>query len=450
MSWSGFRSMSSRRDPALARQGVPGQERARPGASRDRLRGRGPGAAARVQRDHSLHRTRDEVRRPVLRFPCHLGSGSAATALTPVGAQREFSPAPAGPPTSFIHLSRRHRPCRTATPTSDAPAIASAIGGRNRTAPRPGVSARAVDTIVRRRAAVSARCVLRNAVLPIESAPGNARPQASGVSGIPRPARPNTGAPAGVRMNASHRENAPGAPGIRTSRIGRLCVTCGQRQRRRDRERYAEARDAGAKYGGRDVHARRRQARRRSRKRRRHRRQASLCIRCARRAPVENGSSCQTCLNARRIADRGTYAARRASGLCTRCAAPTFEGAPLCGPCTVTRIQIPPGEVRCPVAPGTLSGENASSVRTAAKPPTFGASRCQDCSKRAYERSEHVRGIPYWEPACTVIDGVSGDPLGTWDRWEDAVLALSFEGLSLDDVELVAERSPVHAMIGWS
>ena len=29
----------------------------------------------------------------------------------------------------------------------------------------------------------------------------------------------------------------------------RLCATCGQRQRRRDRERYAKARDAGAKYG---------------------------------------------------------------------------------------------------------------------------------------------------------------------------------------------------------
>jgi len=36
--------------------------------------------------------------------------------------------------------------------------------------------------------AASARCVLRNAVLPIESAPGNAMPQASGVSGILRPA----------------------------------------------------------------------------------------------------------------------------------------------------------------------------------------------------------------------------------------------------------------------
>ncbi|MYH72177.1 MAG: hypothetical protein F4153_06335 [Acidimicrobiia bacterium] len=82
--------------------------------------------------------------------------------------------------------------------------------------------------------------------------------------------------------------------------------------------------------------------------------------------------------------------------------------------------------------------------------PSFGASRCEACAKRAYERSEHVRGIPDWDPACAVIDRVTGDTLGTWDRWEDAVLALSFEGLSLDDVELVPERSPLHAMVGWS
>ena len=84
------------------------------------------------------------------------------------------------------------------------------------------------------------------------------------------------------------------------------------------------------------------------------------------------------------------------------------------------------------------------------KAPTFGASRCEDCSKRAYERSEHVRGIPDWDPACTVIDSATGDTLGTWDRWEDAVLALSFQGVSLEDVELLSERSPMHAMAGWS
>ena len=229
----------------------------------------------------------------------------------------------------------------------------------------------------------------------------------------------------------------------------RLCATCGDRQRRRDRQRYDKAREAGLKYGGRDVGGRRNLARRRSRKRRHDRRNASFCIRCGRRAPVQNGSSCETCLNARRIADRETYADRRARGLCSRCAAPTFEGALLCGPCTVAEAKYRPAKYDASRA-RYLERRKRSICTHCGKAPTFGASRCEPCSKRAWERSEHVRGIPDWEPACTVIDGISGEPLGTWERWEDAVLALSFEGRSLDDVELLAERSPIHAMIGWS
>ena len=229
----------------------------------------------------------------------------------------------------------------------------------------------------------------------------------------------------------------------------RLCAHCGERQRRRDRERYARARSQGRLYGGKRVSAKRRQARRRSRKRRNDRRQAALCIRCGERPPVEGGSSCRSCLDSRRQSERATYAARRTAGQCTRCAAQTFEGAPLCGPCTVAEARYRPAK------------RDANRARYAerryrwicthcGKAPSFGASRCEACSKRAYERSEHVRGIPDWGPACIVIDKASGDRLGTWDRWEDAVLALSFEGLSLEDVELLSERSPMHAMVGWS
>ena len=229
----------------------------------------------------------------------------------------------------------------------------------------------------------------------------------------------------------------------------RLCEDCGERQRRRDRERYARARSQGRLYGGRNVSAKRRQARRRSRKRQADRRRAARCIRCGRRPPVEGGSSCEPCLDSRRQSERATYAEHRTAGLCTRCSAPTFDGAPLCGPCTVTEARYRPAK------------RDANRARYAerkkrwicthcGKAPSFGASRCQICSKRAYERSEHVRGIPDWDPACTVIDKASGDHLGTWDRWEDAVLALSFEGVSLEDVELLSERSPTHAMAGWS
>lgn len=38
----------------------------------------------------------------------------------------------------------------------------------------------------------------------------------------------------------------------------KLCAGCGERQRRRDRERYAKARDAGELYGGKPVASKRR------------------------------------------------------------------------------------------------------------------------------------------------------------------------------------------------
>lgn len=71
----------------------------------------------------------------------------------------------------------------------------------------------------------------------------------------------------------------------------RLCAACGERQRRRDRERYARARAAGKLYGGKPVAAKRAQSRRRTRNRQR---------------------------------------ARRAAGLCTRCGGRSFDGAPVC------------------------------------------------------------------------------------------------------------------------
>ena len=69
----------------------------------------------------------------------------------------------------------------------------------------------------------------------------------------------------------------------------RLCADCGERQRHRDRERYARARDAGKLYGGKPVASKRLQACRRTRRRQRERRAAGLCIRCGRRRPVDGG-----------------------------------------------------------------------------------------------------------------------------------------------------------------
>ena len=229
----------------------------------------------------------------------------------------------------------------------------------------------------------------------------------------------------------------------------KLCAGCSERRRRRDRERYAKARDAGELYGGKPVASKRRHARRRTRQRQRARRVAGLCIRCGRSRPVDGASSCGTCLQARRTADRLTYAARRAAGLCTRCATPAFDGALLCGPCSVVEASYQPKKSEASRA--RYAERRARWVCThCGRNPTFGASRCEDCASREYERAGHACGMPNWDPGCTVVDRASGDDLGTWDRWEDAILSLSFAGLSLDDVELLVESSPMHSIAGWN
>ena len=225
----------------------------------------------------------------------------------------------------------------------------------------------------------------------------------------------------------------------------KLCTGCGERQRRRDRERYAKARDAGKLYGGKPVASKRRYARRRTRERQRTRRAEGLCIRCGRGRPADGASSCGGCLEARRIANRQTYAARRAAGLCTKCGRLVFNGALFCGPCAVVEAGRQPRKNE--TSRTRYAKRRARWICTrCGRNPSFGASRCEECARLEYERSEHARGMPHWDPGCTVVDRASGEDLGTWDRWEDAVLSLSFAGRSLDDVELLVDHSPLHSM----
>ena len=222
----------------------------------------------------------------------------------------------------------------------------------------------------------------------------------------------------------------------------RLCAGCGERQRRRDRERYARARDAGEPYGGKPVASKRRSARRRTRLRQRGRRAAGLCIRCGRGRPVDGASSCGNCLEARRVADRQTYAARRGGGLCTRCAATTFEGASLCGPCTVIEARY--REAKNESNRRRYAERRAAWVCTRCSRPSFGASRCEPCAKHAWERSGHVKALPVYPPSFTVVERATGIDHGTWDSWEEVAIALSFARLSLEDVDVLIDHAPMH------
>ncbi len=223
-----------------------------------------------------------------------------------------------------------------------------------------------------------------------------------------------------------------------------LCAGCGERQRRRDRERYATARDTGELYGGKSVATKRRSARRRTRLRQRARRAAGVCIRCGRGRPVDGASSCSDCLEARRVADRQTYAARRGAGLCTRCAATTFEGASLCGPCTVIEARY--RDAKNQTNRRRYAERRAAWVCTRCSRPSFGASRCEACAKRDWERSEQVRGLPVYPPSFTVVERDTHIEHGVFDTWEEVAIALSFARLSLEDVDVLIDHAPMQTI----
>ncbi|WP_428099708.1 hypothetical protein [Candidatus Rariloculus sp.] len=228
-----------------------------------------------------------------------------------------------------------------------------------------------------------------------------------------------------------------------------LCVTCGEKRRAAERAAYARGKAAGRPYGGRNADSKRRQARAMDRKRQQARRVSGRCIRCGDPLPVDGGASCESCLEARRAFERQTYAARRAAGLCGRCGNPTFEGAARCGPCAVFED-------------GHQDRKNAANRRRYAlrrarglcthcgRRPAAGASRCEPCAKRAYERSEHVRGLPLYPPSYTVIERATDIDHGTWDSWEDVALCLAFARLSLDEVEVIIDQSPMQTLTGFS
>ena len=226
----------------------------------------------------------------------------------------------------------------------------------------------------------------------------------------------------------------------------RLCANCGERQRRRDREHYARARRQGRLYGGRNADSKRRTARRRTRKRQQSRRESSLCLRCGKLPPVEAGSSCAPCLENRRLADRQTYSERRSLGQCVRCATPTFDAEPLCGPCAVIESRRQPA--RNAAARRRYDQRKARHICThCGKTPSFGASRCEPCARRAYARSEHVRGLPVYGTEFTVVHAGTLEPLGVYEHWEDVVLCLAFAGLSFEEVDIVTEHAPMRPVL---
>ena len=125
------------------------------------------------------------------------------------------------------------------------------------------------------------------------------------------------------------------------------------------------------------------------------------------------------CREVRQAAERARYAERRAAGICTRCEAPTFDGDARCGPCAVLE-----------------NSRRSPEHKNAA-------------ARRSYERSDHFRGMPLYPPSYTVVALDTGADHGTWDSWEEVAMCLAFARLSLDQVEVLVDQSPMQTLTSW-
>ena len=254
-------------------------------------------------------------------------------------------------------------------------------------------------------------------------------------------------------FSRASRRAAPPArgPGQAPAPERSLCAPCGEKRRAAERARYAKAKSEGKPYGGRKVETKRRIGRERSRKRNGARRAAGLCTGCGRHPPVEGGSACETCRDARRAAERELYAARRAAGLCSRCGGPTTDGGSRCGPCTVLETQRNGCNrtAKNAAARRRYAERRARGQCTDCGAPSQGAARCDPCARESYGRSEYFRGMPLYPPSYTVVERATGADHGTWDSWEEVAMCLAFARLSLDQVEVLVDQSPMATMTGW-
>ena len=229
----------------------------------------------------------------------------------------------------------------------------------------------------------------------------------------------------------------------------RRCEPCLEKRRASDRAKYAADKAAGKPYGGRDPNKKRKTARAASKRRKDSRREANLCTRCGQRPPVEGGVTCEPCRVSRREANKEIYAARRSARLCVRCGAPATDGGSRCAPCSVLEAEYV-DQIRKNESSRKRYWSRRSADRcTDCGEPSQGASRCPECAKRSYERSDHFRGWPVYPPNFTVVLLETDEPVATFDDEMEVAAYLAFEKLDRDKVEVIVDRCPIQSMAAW-
>ena len=167
------------------------------------------------------------------------------------------------------------------------------------------------------------------------------------------------------------------------------------------------------------------------------RRARGECTRCGQ--PANGAAECQSC----RDAARARYESRKAAGLCVSCSAPTFDGAAMCAPCSVARAERRNREAEYAARRRRYADRRARHKCVVCEAPSAGAARCEPCARKHAEGSGAYRGIPVWDPTWTVVELATGREHGPFDSEADVALCLAFERLSRDEVEILADISPM-------
>ena len=233
-----------------------------------------------------------------------------------------------------------------------------------------------------------------------------------------------------------------------------MCEPCREDRRAAKRVHHAERRAAGlcvqcaaSAPGGktycgpcaetrsrrRDVEAKREADRRRYAERRAR----GDCTSCGK--PANGAAECQAC----RDTARARYDARRTARVCVKCGTPTFGRAARCKPCTVVKARRRNREAEYATRRARYAERRAKGRCVECGKPSPGVARCEPCSRKHREGSGAFRGIPLWDPSWTVIEIATGEELGTYDSEADVALCLAFAKLSRDQVEVVADISPM-------
>ena len=98
---------------------------------------------------------------------------------------------------------------------------------------------------------------------------------------------------------------------------------------------------------------------------------------------------------------------------------------------------------RTPPRARLYARRRAQGLCTGCGEPSQGAARCEPCARRSYHRSQHFRGLPLYPPQYTVVELDTGEDHGTFDSWDEVAMCLAFARLSLDEVEVLTDQSPM-------